>query len=254
MNKEISIVIVTIGRQSLLRAVASVFAQQYDGNIQIVIGFDIDAYGQAGNLIKKIMAVCPSNMFVTWINLGYSTSKRHGGVHDCFYGGSLRTALTFLAKSEYVMYLDDDDWLGPSHCEEVMGAIQNKNWAFANSYYADGNLSEPICVDLLESVGVNKGIFKERFGGFVRPSGLLINKIKLSHILHLWSESAYKSGDGEDRLIFARIKNLEHGFTGKASVYYSLDPKDHYHRVRLEYIKGQGKSFKSDVKLGSVRE
>jgi hypothetical protein len=151
------------------------------------------------------------------------------------------------------MYLDDDDWLGVSHCEDVMQAVQNKTWAFAYCYYADGNLSEPICVDLLESVGVNRGIFKERYGGFVRPSGLLINKMRLSPILHLWSEAAFQGGDGEDRLIFSRIKDLEHGCTGHATVFYAIDPKDEFHPVRLEYIKTQGKRFKSDFKLETVR-
>ena len=253
MYFEMSVVIATIGRLTLLRAVKSIFDQKFEAKIQILIGIDIDQYGNINNIKRLLTEICPANVSITWIEVGYSTSKRHGGVHKCFYGGSLRTALSFLAQSKYVMYLDDDDWIADHHCNDVLKAIENKKWAFALSFYADGNLCEPICVDGLESVGVNVGCYKDTLGGFVRPSGLLVNKLELAPMLHLWSESPFPSGDGEDRLIFSQLKNQEHGFTNRASVYASIDPQDGMHSTRLEYIKSQGKTFKSDKKNESSR-
>lgn len=249
----LSVVIPTVARASLWRAVSSVFHQEFKGEIQVLIGVDVDASGGAATLKERILDSCPPGRSVTWIDPGYSTSQRHGGPHACAFGGSLRTALTFLAKHRHVLYLDDDDWLAENHCVEVAQAIGENPWAFAYSFYSDGDLSEPLCVDALESVGVDKGIYRESQGGFVRPSGLLLDKVALAPILHLWAEAAFRGGDGEDRLIFKHLKGLKHGCTGKASVFYSLDPKDSLHPLRLQYIQAQGKLFRSAAKKESVR-
>lgn len=253
MQQDIAIIICTVCRKSLLRAVGSIFAQNYIGPIQILIGVDKDLYGYEADFQRAIINECPPHIQINWINLGYSTSVRHGGVHNCFYGGSLRTSLSFLANSKYVMYLDDDDWLAPDHCKDILKAIQGKKWAFSYSIYADGNESKGICIDLLESVGVKQGIYSERFGGFVRPSGLAIDKMQLDYLLHLWSSSPFPTGDGEDRLIFDHLKNLEHGCTNKASVYYSLDPKDSMHSERVKFINSQGAVYASESKNESTR-
>ena len=253
MEIDIAIVISTVCRESLLRAVGSIFAQTYTGSIQVLIGVDVDAFGHEIELQKAIFQECPENIQINWINLGYSTSTRHGGVHTCFYGGSLRTSLSFLANSKFVMYLDDDDWLAPEHCTEVLKAIQGKKWAFAYSIYSDGNTNQGICIDAIESVGVNQGIYAERFGGFVRPSGLMLDKTQVPHLLHLWSSSPFPSGDGEDRLIFDNLRHLDHGSTGKASVYYSLDSKDGMHATRMKFINSQGINYTCETKTESVR-
>ncbi len=252
---DLSIVITTVCRESLLRSLASIFVQDFSGKIQVLIGVDIDLYNNEEHLKKAILSTAPSNISVTWMNLGYSTSCRHGGVHSCFYGGSLRSALTFMANSKHVMYLDDDDWLAPNHCSSIVKAIQNKKWAFSYSIYADGNLGKGLCIDMLESVGINKGIYAKKFGGFVRPSGLVIDKIQLSHIVHLWSQSLNSSGDGEDRLIFEQLKKHSKNFacTQLATVYYAIDPKDSMHATRIEYIEKQIGSFDLTSKYESVR-
>jgi len=135
----------------------------------------------------------------------------------------------------------------------VMAAIQGKKWAFAYSIYADGNTGEGLCVDEIESVGVDKGVYREKFGGFVRPSGLAINKMELLHLVHLWSCSPFPSGDGEDRLIFDRLRGEEHACTGNATVYCALDPKDGMHETRLAFMAAKGVTPNLAAKAGSVR-
>jgi len=252
---ELSIVIVTVCRDSLLRALASIYVQNFQGMIQVLIGIDCDLYNQEDYLKKTILGSAPKFIKIEWINIGYSTSKRHGGVHSCFFGGSLRTALTFLASSRYVMYLDDDDWLSPTHCSLILDSINGRKWAFSYSIYSDGNLSKGLCVDKIESVGIGKGIYANKFGGFVRPSGLAIDKIQLSHIIHLWSESPYETGDGEDRLIFDKLKEFPNDFgcTNEATIFYTIDPKDGMHKVRLDYITSEVGNIVFGDKNESVR-
>lgn len=73
-------------------------------------------------------------------------------------------------------------------------------------------------MDEIESGGLGRGNYAERFGGFVRPGGLAIDKLQLLHLVHLWSCAAFASGDGEDRLVFEQLRRESHGCTGAASV------------------------------------
>ncbi|UOO82406.1 hypothetical protein LVJ83_02715 [Uruburuella testudinis] len=251
---DLAVVIATVCRKSLLRAVDSIFQQDFTGRIQILIGVDKDLGGNEQKIKAQLQKKCPPNCSLFWLNPGYSTSKRHGGVHRCCYGGSLRSVLSFLADAPLVMYLDDDDWFDSQHCRLTVESLQGRAWAFSHCIYADGNKNQGLCVDLLESVGPGKGIYVQDFGGFVRPSGLLLDKIKCLHILHLWADSPNENGDAEDRLVFNQLKQMPYGFTGQATVFYTLDPADGMHHARLDYIREQGADFKSVDKIGTVRE
>ena len=222
--------------------------------MQILIGVDCDPNGKSEAMRATLSKECPANISLVWLDLGYSTSKRHGGVHPCCFGGSLRTALSFLADSEIVMYLDDDDWLSADHCADIVAAIRDRSWAFAYSIYADGNLGNGLYIDEIESVGVGKGIYRKKKGGFVRPSGMAINKLKLPHILHLFAESFNATGDGEDRLVFEKLRSEPHRCTGKATVYYTLDPKDGMHAQRLAFMASKGVICTLERKHESIRE
>lgn len=249
-----SVIITTVCRESLKRAVRSIFRQNFSGTIQILIGVDVDLYGCAKTFQKLFLKECPKNIFLTWLQLPYSTSQRHGGPHSCFFGGSLRTALAFLANSETVIFLDDDDWFHPDHVGAVCEALKGNAWAFSYSIYADGNTGEGLCVDELESVGVGKGVFAEREGGFVRPSGLALNKLKVADCLYALSMGMAPLGDGEDRILFALIKERPHQCTERATVYYVIDPRDGMHAARLNYMAGKGVLCTIQQKSGSVRE
>ena len=249
---DVSVVISTIARKNLLRAVRSIFCQNYSGRIQILIGVDFDI-GGANSLCKQLMEECPNNISITWLDLGYSTSIRHGGVHTSYYGGSLRTALSFLANSEYILYLDDDDWLLEGHIKSMMNIIDDNCWAFSYSYYADGDTSTPLHIDEIESVGVNVGVYQKNFGGFVRPSGLLLNKMKTMHLLHLWSIALTEDGDGEDRNIFNYLKSMAHACSKRATVCVSIDPQDGNHALRSNFLKSKGVHYSSSSKADSSR-
>ncbi|HYD61879.1 MAG TPA: hypothetical protein VEC35_16055 [Noviherbaspirillum sp.] len=253
MRNLLTVVIVTTCRESLLRAVRSVFNQQLSGSIQILIGVDIDPHKRLEALIATLVAECPGNVTISLINLGYSTSKRHGGPHASFYGGSLRSALTLLADSEIVVYLDDDDWLREDHCSRILRAIEGKKWAYSYSIYADGDTGQGLCVDEMESVGVGRGLYANDFGGFVRPSGLAINKMALLHLVHLWSCSAFETGDGEDRLMFEHLRKEPHACTEAATVYCAIDPRDVLHDLRVSYMRSRGVEFLSAEKTDSTR-
>lgn len=249
-----AVIIVTVCRRSLLRAVRSVFAQDFAGTVQVLVGVDIDALGAGQSLYDELVAACPPRMALTWMNLNYSTAVRHGGVHACGYGGSLRSALSFCANARHLAYLDDDDWWAPMHLRTLHQAIAGRTWAFSRSWYVNPDNGAVLCEDGLESVGPGQGLYRRREGGFVRPSALMIDKLAVIDALHLWSLAKYPTGDGEDRLLFERLlREPPPGDTGVCSVYYSIDPRDELHDMRRDYMRQFGVEMPSVRKGDSTR-
>jgi hypothetical protein len=251
---DIAVVIPTVCRDTLKRAVESVFAQCFAGTVQVLVGVDVDLFGHGDALRHSLEAHCPSHIILTWLDLGYSTSRRHGGVHSCQFGGALRSILTLCAQSETVTYLDDDDWYEALHLDRIKTAIHGKHWAYSLCWYADSDQGRSLCVDEIESVGPDRGIYK-KFGGFVRPSALAINKLLVPHVIPAWAHSVTPNGDGEDRLVFDLLRRVTRfGSTGRPTVCYALDPRDGMHQLRVEFLKLQGVTFDAVARRESVRE
>lgn len=234
----VAVIIPTTLRASLIKAVASVFHQDFKGRIQILIGIDIKE--DELSIIEKLKNDCPSNMAITVLDLGYSTSIRHGGIYSNKYSGAIRTVLSYSANSKYVAYLDDDDYWDKEHITDLLTAIEGKDWAFSLRWFVDSETGKPICKDEWDSVGPGKGINLDRFGGFVAPSNLILNKYACHHIFPYWSLSPFPDGTGEDRLVFsALLKQTNFGATDKHTSYYTI-PKDvQYHSHHLKEFKAR---------------
>jgi len=234
-----AVILPTILRPTLLKAVRSVYAQNFVGRIHLLIG--VDVHGGEASILDRIQAECPSHVTLTIVDPGYSTSTRHGGLYPNAYGGSLRTVLSFLANSRHLAYLDDNDWWGGNHLTYLKSAIAGNEWAWSGRWLAHPQTLWPICRDEWDSVGPGKGINAERFGGFVQPSGLMIDGTVCQYLMPLWSMAVYPDGGGEDRLIFEQLhKNHKGAGTGQFTSYCVLtsDSLDHSHH-KQEFLKRQ---------------
>ncbi|WP_420731760.1 glycosyltransferase [Hwanghaeella sp. 1Z406] len=235
-----AIVIPTLLRPSLARALRSIFAQENIGRLHILIGVD-RAEGDIA-AINPVFQEQPDNCVTTLVNLGYSTSTRHGGVHAAWDGGALRTILSYMANSRYVAYLDDDNWLAPDHVEKLLKAIQGHDYAYTLRWYVDPATLKPLCVDRLESVGPDAGGYKDSLRGFVDPNCLMLDKIACLAVLGLWSVPM-KGDDtnlSADRQVFAAlVQHFRGGPTHTPTVFYRLNELDKGYSKRLEWIARQ---------------
>ncbi|MGE5202273.1 MAG: glycosyltransferase family 2 protein, partial [Acidobacteriota bacterium] len=102
-----AVVIATILRPTLKDALLSVFQQNFQGRVQILVGID-KAIGDRG-VLESALAHRPSHQAVTVLDPGYSTSVRHGGLHPDRWGGVLHTVMGYLANSRFLAYLADDN-------------------------------------------------------------------------------------------------------------------------------------------------
>jgi hypothetical protein len=220
----------------LIVALSSVFRQNFSGPIQVLVG--VDALGGDLSVIERACEPRPRHCTVQICYPGYSTSVRHGGLHPARDGGVLRCVLTYLANSRYVTYLDDDNWWRDDHLALLTSAVAKADWAFSWRWFVHPMSSRPICVDSWESVGPHRGIFNERFGGFVDPNCLLIDKLACERAIPWWNVPLQGDSKGmsADRHVFAVLKALRGVATGQPTVFYRMDPNDGLHGQRLQIM------------------
>jgi hypothetical protein len=232
-----AVIMVTILRPSIAEALASVFAQDLQGRIHVVIGID-KPLAENLPLLEKICGRHPPNCAVTVLYPGYSTSVRHGGMHPSMDGGVLRTALSYLANGARLAYLDDDNWWHPSHLRTLLAAMSGRQWAWSKRWYVDPEMRQPICVDDWESIGPGKGYF-QKIGGWVDPNCLMIDKLACEPILRFWSLPlpGIPAGYLADRHVFHYLHtNFKGAPSGGASAYYTLNARDGMHPIRQTWI------------------
>jgi hypothetical protein len=214
----VSVVMVTVVRKTLAQAMRSVFAQQFGGRIQVLLG--IDRWDGSPDLVAQLISECPSHIAVTTMDLGYSTSQRNGGVYPSYYGGALKTILSYAGNSRYVTYLDDDNWYAPSHVASMLTAIEGKAWAFSLRHFVDAATGEWLCPDMWESVGPDRGVYAAGQGGFVDTNCYFIDKLACHDVFPEWAMTRFAGGTGGDRQILARLRNRPWGTNGAHSVHY----------------------------------
>ena len=229
-----AVVIPTVLRPSLLGAVRSVYAQDLEGRVQVMI--DVDKPLGDPSLLGRLRAECPAHMHLTVLDLGYSTSARHGGVYSNAYSCALRTILSYAANSLRIAYLDDDNWWAPAHLSGLVAALDGHDFAFSRRWYVDPATDAPLAVDVWESVGVGAGAYAPDYGGFVDTSSLMLEKGRCHLLFPLWAIAFYPGGNGEDRTVFQALKEMRGRSTGKATCFYRLNPADPNHAVQLGWI------------------
>ena len=227
----------TILRPELTRAIRSVFAQKDVRRIQILVG--IDQSDSPRTVLEDVGREIPDNCVLSIFDLGYSTSARHGGVHEAYDGGSLRTALSFLANSRYIAYLDDDNWWGKDHLATMLQAIEGKDWAYSLRWYVDPATGQPITIDRWESIGPGRGAYNGKLGGWADPNTLMIDKLRCPDVLPCWSAPVPNEPTkmSADRRVFDALRSrYVWGETMRPSCFYTIDPNDPAHEHRQKWI------------------
>jgi hypothetical protein len=237
---DVAVVMPTVLRPQLRRAVESVFSQDLPGRIHILVGIDRHEGDRA--MLQALKSAAPPHVHLTVLDLGYSTSARHGGQHSCAFGGALRTALSYLANSRHIAYLDDDDWWAPDHLSAMLGAIDGRAWCWTLRHYAAPGSDAALCVDEWESVGPDAGIYRESWGGHVAPSCLMLDAQRCHMVLPAWSIGMIANGGGEDRLVFRLLRQIDNegGTTGRATSFATILPRDEAHGFRLACLRQKG--------------
>lgn len=232
---DVAVVMPSLLRPSLFHALQSIFAQQGDLRIQIMIGADLAPPPDAKEMLDHACRARPAGWSVEVLWPGYSTSQRHGGFGRAKDGGVLRSVLSQLSNAPRIAYLDDDNWWAPDHLQSLLKAIEGHDWAWSGRWFVHPRTLKPICEDQWESVGVGGGLFREAFGGFVDPNCLMIDRTRVPEALDLWNQPLPQdeSQMTADRSVFNYLKTRSGRPSGQYSAFYVLTETDGMHPVRL---------------------
>lgn len=235
---DFAVVMPTVLRPSIVDAIGSVFAQKFEGRVQLLIG--VDAPVGSFDIVERACRAVPPQHLVQIFYPGYSTSRRHGGLHYSWDGGSLRTMLSYLANSRYVAYLDDDNWYAAGHLASMRDAVQGNDWAYSRRWYVHPVSRRPICEDEWEAIGPVPGGTEVDEAGWVDPNCLAIDKVACEAVLRWWSIPLRNTSTATDadRNIFRILRTEFKGRgTGQATVFYMLSESDLFrHPFRLSKI------------------
>jgi hypothetical protein len=223
---DVAVVMTTVVRPTIAQAIRSVYAQAFDGRIQIMLGIDKLAGERA--LLDALIAECPSHVAVNVVDLGYSTSVRHGGVYPSRFGGALKTILSFAANSRHVAYLDDDNWYAPEHLASLKRAIEGKAWAFSLRTFVDDATGDVMCPDTWESMGPGRGVYAEGQGGFIDTNCYLLDALQCFDAFPEWAMTRFANGTGGDRQVLAKIAQRPWGTNDAHTVFYRMKLVGHH--------------------------
>jgi hypothetical protein len=191
--------------------------------VQILVGVDKSASPRAS--LARLLAARPRHVSALVLDLGYSTSERHGGMHAAHDGGALRTILSYLANSRRVAYLDDDNTWLPNHLESLGRAIEGFDWAYSLRLFVDERSGKDLCIDRWDSVGPGRGARRNELGGFVDPNCLMVDKARAEDALALWTRPLTAWKATADRRVFRHLARYHPvGWSGLATVRYAIRP------------------------------
>ena len=184
MKPLVTVITPTTGASYLKQALESVKSQTYE-NVQHLVVVD-------GNH-PKAHVMLQDYPEVDVIELPYPT-----GI-DRYNGHRIYGASTYLAKGEYLCFLDEDNWLEPDHVESMMKVIEAGNqWAFSLRKITDkdGNY---VCNDDCESLGKWPSCLNDYFvdvGCYFFPKELALQ------LTPIWHRKAREPGVPEvDRML-----------------------------------------------------
>jgi glycosyltransferase involved in cell wall biosynthesis len=205
-----TVIIPTTGSPELFTAIKSVLDQTYDTKCYIVC--DGPEYVYAVRNFLKQFEEHKNYKKIMICNLPLNVGA------NGFYGHRVYAAFTHLVDTEYVLYLDQDNWLKPNHVESCINTIKLKNldWCYSlrDIYKKDG---EFICHDDCESLG--------KWQTYHGVNHVDTNSYCLKTQIGVKLASVWHGGWGQDRVFLSTIAQHFQKFdcTGEYTVNYRVD-------------------------------
>jgi glycosyltransferase involved in cell wall biosynthesis len=210
IEKPVTVITPTIGSPKLKDAIESVANQTYKCKHLVVVD-GLDYLQQATTYIDEGVhfVVTPEN-----------TGKTGGN----FYGHRIYAAYPHLINSDYILFLDEDNWYEKDHVETLVKTIEEKDLDFAYSlrqiYSPDRRFR---CNDNCESLG-KWPIFMSRSSPhgpqfLIDTSSFCFKREFIQKTCHFWH-----TGWGGDRHFLYAVKDhAKYDTNGMHSLCYRLD-------------------------------
>jgi glycosyltransferase involved in cell wall biosynthesis len=240
IEKSVTVITPTVGSSKLADAIRSVNNQTYK-NIRHLIVVDGEEYWRSACQYVDEMNTGRASFVMTPDNTGANG----------YYGHRIYAAYPHLINSDYIAFLDEDNWYEPDHIEKLVRTIEEEKVNFAYSFRTihdrEGNY---LIDDNCESLGAwpiwpTLGHPKDKQGYLIDTSSFLFETKFLQACCYLWHW-----GWGGDRRFLHMIKERyqpSYNTSGAYTLCYRLDGnpnsvnKEFFEKgnqAQLEYYKG----------------
>jgi len=200
-----TVIIPTTGSGELYKAIDSVLSQTYMVKCYVVCDGE-KYFTQTKEIVDKFKS---RDLQVCYLpeNVG----------SNGFYGHRVYAAFTHLINSEYVLYLDQDNWFEPNHVMSCVDTIRktNSDWSYSLRKIVDKS-GEFICNDYCESLG--------KWKCFQDYHHVDTNCYCIKTDVAIKVATMFHGGWGQDRIFFNVLSTHKPKFecTGDTTVNYRL--------------------------------
>ena len=136
-----TVIIPTTGHHYLADALSSIASQTYKTKAYVVV--DGQENASAAHKVMREFSKDVAELAILPVNVGANG----------FYGHRIYAAFTHLVNSEYVLYLDQDNWFDNDHVASCVTKIEQNNLDWCHSYRKIYEGTSLICEDNCESLG-----------------------------------------------------------------------------------------------------
>ena len=198
-----TVIIPTTGARELKKAIESVLDQTYETVCYVVIDGE-ENYGKTSWQLAEYGG-----------RVKYASLPINVGANG-FYGHRVYAAFTHLVNTDYVLYLDQDNWLEPNHVMSCVKTIEDigVDWSYSLRNIYEGD--KFICHDDCESLG--------KWKTYHGINHVDTNTYCLKTDIAIKLASAWHGGWGQDRVFLGAISQYFPKFecSGEYTVNYRV--------------------------------
>ncbi len=211
IERSVTVITPTIGSPKLADAIESVRTQTYRNLEHLIV---VDGRENHYNAMQIISS--ESNDRISTITLPYNTGAKG------FNGQRIYASIPHLVNSDYVFFLDEDNWYEPDHVASLVETIEKSNLDWAHSlrkiYTPD---MKYITDDNCESLGRWPIYFSHNDPQYlVDTSSYAFKREFIQATCHRWHSGAW----GEDRrYLYSIMSHSKWDTNGKHTLCYRVD-------------------------------
>jgi glycosyltransferase involved in cell wall biosynthesis len=210
--KTVTVITPTIGSPKLQDAMLSVSKQNYKHVKHLIV---VDGPKFWDDAVKN------SVIHIDESRVQISVAPENTGANG-FYGHRIYAAYPHLMNTDYIFFLDEDNWYEPDHVESLVDVLnQGVDFAYSLRKIYDENIKY-VCDDNCESLGKWPIWFthdQSQQHHLIDTSSFAFRREFLIRVCHFWHH-----GWGGDRHFFYSVKNHSKWETsGKHTLCYRLD-------------------------------
>lgn len=216
----VTIVTASTGNDLLADTIKSVNLQTYQSIQHLIFVDGKEREAKARKLIESIET--KDNVQRDVVYLPQSIGKDRWNGHRMYGAG------TFIADGDFLMFLDDDNYLEPTHIEDCINSIDGYKWACSFRRIVDKDRNF-ICNDDCESLGKWSSILGDN-DFFVDVNCYFLSREAAINMVPVWYRKFREPGVLEiDRAMIRVLKQLysDFGHTKKYTVNYTAGNTEH---------------------------